>query len=75
MRALQPTVGDLHGAEELLLEVVGVLLVELLVRRAERGQRRGELVDRVGDDVQQVLACFGVVVSHAPQTTAQHAVT
>ena len=56
---------DLHRAEELLLERVGGALVELLVRLAERGQRDAELVDRVGDRVEQLLSRFGGDVGHA----------
>ena len=50
---------DLHRPEELLLECVRGPLVELLVRLAERCQRDAELVDRVGDRVEQLLARFG----------------
>ena len=52
---LRAPVGDLDGPEQLRLEPVAGLLVELLVRRAERRERDCELVDRVGDGVEQVL--------------------
>ncbi len=69
VRPLRAAVGDLDRPEQLLLELVGVLLVELLVRLAERGERDGQLVDRLRDDVEEVLARFGVRVGHAVQPT------
>ena len=69
VRALRLPVRHLHRAEELLLESVGRALVELLVRLAERGQRHAELVDRVGDRVEQLLSRFGGDVGHAGEAT------
>ena len=60
-------VGELDRPEELLLEPVGGLLVELLVRGTERGQRGGELVGRLRDGVEQLPARLGGGVRHSDQ--------
>ena len=52
--ALGAPVGDLDGPEQLLLELVGGPLVEQLVGGAERRERDAELVDRVGDVVEEL---------------------
>ena len=51
---LRPAVRRLRGAEQLLLERVGGLLVELLVRLAETGQRERELIGRIGDVLEKL---------------------
>ena len=56
VRALGAPVGRLHRAEELLLEPVGALVVERLIRIAQRSERDGDLVDGLGDLVQQLLS-------------------
>jgi len=55
VRALSAAVGDLDGAEELLLEPLGALLVELLVGLTERGERHSELFDRGRYRIEQPL--------------------
>jgi hypothetical protein len=59
-----PAVGELDRAEQLLLEPVGAALVELLVRRAEGGERAAELVGRARDRVEELLARFAGSVGH-----------
>jgi len=41
-RAFRPAVGELNRREELRLQPVGVVLVELLVRRAESRERKAD---------------------------------
>ena len=65
MRALRAPVGELHGPEQLLLERVGRGLVEQFVGTAERCERDGDLVDRLGDRVEQLLPGLGSAVGHA----------
>src|SRR4051794_15511695 len=62
--ALRAPVRRLHRAEELLLESVGGVLVELVVRHAERGQRRAELADRLGERVEHFLPGLDRAVGH-----------
>jgi DNA-binding transcriptional LysR family regulator len=64
VRALRPPVGDLDRAEQLLLEPVGGALVEQLVRPAQRGQRRADLVDRFCEVVEQSLPSLCGDVGH-----------
>ncbi len=65
--ALGAPVGLLHRAEQVLLEQVGVALVELLVGGAEGRERDRELIDRVSDRVEQCLAGLSDVVRHHRQ--------
>jgi hypothetical protein len=62
VRALRAPVGPLNGPEELRLEPVRVVLVELLVRRAERRERDGDPLDGLGKFVEQSIASFAVVL-------------
>ena len=59
--ALRAAVGDLDGPEQLLLEAVGGVLVEQLVGAAERRQRDPDLVDRLGQVVEELLLASAVV--------------
>jgi hypothetical protein len=63
--ALGASVGELHGAEQLLLETIAALLVELFVGVAELGERVGELLDRLGDRIEQALLRVGGRVRHS----------
>ena len=65
VRPLRAAVGDLDGAEQLLLELVGGALVEQLVGGAERRQRHADLVDRVREVVEQLDPRFLGRVGHA----------
>ncbi len=67
VRALRPSEGHLHGPEQVLLELVGVVLVELLVGVAQGSERDPDLVDCLGDVVQELLAGFGADVGHLAQ--------
>jgi hypothetical protein len=62
--ALRAAVRGLDAPEQLLLEPVGAALVEQLVRRAERGERHRDVIDRLGDVVEQVLPGFLGDVRH-----------
>ncbi|HEV2769323.1 MAG TPA: hypothetical protein VGV40_03980 [Solirubrobacteraceae bacterium] len=62
--ALGPAQGDLHRAEQVLLQLVGVVLVELLVGVAQGRERNTELVDRLGDGVEQLLPGVRADVGH-----------
>jgi hypothetical protein len=61
---LGAAVGHLDGPEELLLEPVGVLLVELLVGVTQRRERDRELIRRGGNVVEELLSGFGGVIGH-----------
>ncbi len=65
VRALGASVGELDGAEQLLLETIAALLVELFVGVAELGERVGELLDRRGDGIEQALLRVGGRVRHS----------
>jgi hypothetical protein len=54
--ALRAAVGELNGPEQRLLEPIGVVVVELLVRLAQAGECEAEGVGRLGDGVEQVRA-------------------
>jgi hypothetical protein len=69
--ALRPAIRRLHRPKEPLLERVRSALVELLVRLAERRQRGAQLVDRIGDGVQQLLAGFRRHVGHGGEATGR----
>ena len=64
VRALRAAVGGLDAPEELLLELVRAALVEQLVGGAERRERHRDVVDRLGDVVEQVLPGFSGDVRH-----------
>jgi len=53
--ALRPAIGDLDRPEQLFLEPVGGGLVELLVGGAQRREREPDLVDCLGEGVEQIL--------------------
>jgi hypothetical protein len=61
---LRPSVCRLDGPEQLLLEPVGRAGGELLVRRAERGERGSDLVDCVAESVEQLLPGLAGDVAH-----------
>src|SRR5262249_54040238 len=44
--------------------LVGFLLVELLIGLSQRREREGELVDRLGKAVEQLLPCISGPVGH-----------
>ena len=62
--ALDAAVRRLHGPEELLLQTVAARLVELLVRRAQRGDRDADLLGRLGDRAEQLLPRLARDISH-----------
>jgi hypothetical protein len=56
--ALRPAVGELNGSEELRLKPVRAVLVELLVRGTEIGEREPDLLDCLGEAVDQLPSRF-----------------
>src|SRR2546421_8145296 len=64
MRALCATVGSLNRPEQLPLELVGAVLIELLVRLAQRRERKPDLVSRSCDGVEQMLPHCGGLRHH-----------
>ena len=60
-----PAVGELHRAEQLLLQLVRAGHVELLVRGTERGEREPDLVRRLREGVEHLLPCFHGGLHHA----------
>jgi phenylacetate-CoA ligase len=65
VRPLGATVGGLNRPEQRLLQPVGVVLVELVVRLRQGGERKPERVGRLGDGVEQLLPCLLGGVGHA----------
>src|ERR1700733_904940 len=69
--ALGTTVGRLDGAEELLLQLVRVLVIELLVRLSQGRHRLGDLVDRNRQIAQYLLSSFGGCVGHSCEVSSR----
>ncbi len=61
---LRAAVGDLHGPEELFLELIGGALIESLVRGSQERERRAELIGRLRDSIEQLLPRFRVGDRH-----------
>jgi hypothetical protein len=61
---LGPTVSHPHGPEELLLDLVCFLLIKLLIRLSQGCEREGDLVNRLGNAVEQLLPRVGGRVRH-----------
>ena len=76
VRATQAAVGELHGSEQRLLQLVGLVLVEQLVGRAERGECARQVVDRIGHGIEQIAARIGRGVRHqaAARRSRSHSV-
>src|SRR5579859_206580 len=64
VRALGATVGRLDRTEQLLLQDVGVLVIELLVGLAQAGHRVSDLLDGNREVAQNLLSAFGGRVCH-----------
>ena len=64
MGAARATIGELHRAEQLLLDALRGALVELLVGLAERRERKAELLRRLREHVQDLLTRIRSGVGH-----------
>ncbi len=64
MGAFRPPVGALDRSEELRLQSVRVVLVELLVRGAEIGEREPDLCDGLCQSISQLLLRFLARIRH-----------
>jgi hypothetical protein len=70
VRALRPAVGLLDRAEELFLEPVRVVVVELLIGRAQLSQRDARSLNRLGEALEQLLSPFRSAIGHAARVVA-----
>jgi hypothetical protein len=59
MDALRAAVGRLDRLEELIFEPTGRVLVEVLVRLAQKRQRDRDLIRRRGEGVEHLLSRLG----------------
>ena len=62
--ALGTAVGALNGPEQLLLQAISLLIVQLLVRCGQRRECAGEVIDRLAERVEELLARFYGGVGH-----------
>jgi hypothetical protein len=67
MGPLSSTVSSLNRTEQLLLKAVGLLLVQLLICRAKRGERLAEMVGRIRQLVKESLARLYFRIRHPGQ--------
>ena len=56
MGAHRAAVGALHRAEQLLLQAISLLVIQLLIRGAQRSQGLGQVVGRLAERVEKLLA-------------------
>src|SRR5215211_2061791 len=67
VRTFRSAVGALNRPIKLFLEPASGLLVELLVSRTQAREREPDLVDCIGDGVEQLLPRLGGSVRHVPR--------
>ena len=72
--ALRPSVRTLDRSKQLFLQPVRVALVEQLIRRAEIRERHADVLDGLGEGVEQVLSRLSARVGHTTQVRVHRVV-